>query len=310
MYRSEKRIRLLVVMLLAIVSLPSHLEAASPLPQPATNLGTTSFLDGEGGLGWLVEIIGSGYGAAQLNDANGNRLPGRNRQSIAGLAVHPVYGSEIKFLGGNLGIDAVIPLVYLDNDFAGTAARAADIGDITVSPFIQWSKLNLLDRMFSMRIGLQVVAPTGHYAPTDPASIGQNIWQFSPYYAFTWRTSESWEISGRLTYDWSSSNQRPPAALQAISAQPGDQLALNLSASYAISEQWRVGIASYSLHQLSDTKVNGIAISESRQRVFGVGPGLRWSSGPSTVIANFYREFGAQSRAEGYQAILRVLYAF
>lgn len=293
-----------------LIGYPGAGHAQSPIPQPAIALGTVSFLDGEGKPGFVLETIGNGYQAWHLNDANGTEVPGRNLQSIASVAFHPIYVSNFKLLGGNLGFDAVVPIVYLRNDFANADNSAAALGDITLSPQIQWSGLSLFDRPFSMRVGLQFVAPTGSYDRDRPVNVGQNVWQISPYYAFTWRATDRWEVSGRLIYDWSSVNHDLQVSTGAQSAQPGDQLGFNFATSYAVSEQWRLGVGGYVLQQLSDTRVSGTPLANSKQRVVGVGPGLLWSSPQATVIANVYKEFSAQNRPEGYQAVLRLITPF
>jgi hypothetical protein len=85
--------------------------------------------------------------------------------------------------------------------------------------------------------------------------------------------SERWEISGRSIYDWSGQSGRPPVALDAANSQAGGQFAQNLSVSAAITENWRLGVASYGLWQLDDTRVNGQAVPRSRQQVIAAGPG-------------------------------------
>src|SRR6202041_3497391 len=102
----------------------------------------------------------------------------------------------------------------------------------------------------------------------------------------TWRISNRWEISGRSIYDWSSRSNRPPVSLDVTNSQAGGQFAQNLSVSVAITDNWRIGVAGYGLWQLDDTRVDGQAVSNSRQQVIGIGPGLLWSDGHATVIAN------------------------
>ncbi|MEK9280914.1 MULTISPECIES: transporter [unclassified Bradyrhizobium] len=294
----------------AIVSTPNVGRAQSAIPQPSMGLGTFSFLDGDGGPGFTFETVGSGYQAWRLNDTQGGKVPGRNQQTIAGINIHPIYVSELKLLGGNLGFDAVIPLVYLHNDFAGSDSTNTSVGDVTFDPQIQWSQLSLLGRPFSMRFGLQIVAPTGSYNRDRPSNVGQNIWQISPYYAFTWRTTELWEVSGRLIYDWSGENRDLARSSGTRSAQPGQQAAFSLSASYALSDQWRAGITGYGFQQITNTEIDGTALPGSRQRAFGIGPGLVWSSSSAKVIANVFKEFGVENRPQGYQAVLRLITPF
>jgi len=90
----------------------------------------------------------------------------------------------------------------------------------------------------------------------------------------------------------------------------GDQFAQNLSVSAAITDTWRIGVGGYGLWQLDDTRVDGHAVPGSRQQVIGVGPGLLWSDGHATVIANLYEEIEARNRPRGTSAVLRFLYPF
>ncbi|MEK9284592.1 hypothetical protein MTR72_34000 [Bradyrhizobium sp. ISRA442] len=81
-----------------------------PIPHPPIALGTTSFLDGEGHPGFVLETIGDGYQAWRLNDATGRQVSDSNRQSVGSITLHPIYVSNFQILGGNLGFDAILPL--------------------------------------------------------------------------------------------------------------------------------------------------------------------------------------------------------
>jgi hypothetical protein len=283
--------------------------AASPVPEPPLDLGETSFLDGEAGPGGLFEVIGNGYVAPQFTDASGRTVAGTNRQSIGTVIFHLAYVSNLPFAGGLLGAETLIPFATLHLDVPGThQATEGGLGDVTVAPFIEWSKLSLIERPLSIRLALQATAPTGQYSPNDPINTGSDPWQVSPYLAFTWRISDSWEISGRSIYDRSGKSDRPPASLDAANTQAGAQFAQNLSVSAAITENWRLGVASYGLWQLDDTRVNGQAVPGSRELVIAAGPGLLWSDGHATVIANVYEEIEAHNRPRGTSAVLRLLY--
>ena len=80
--------------------------------------------------------------------------------------------------------------------------------------------------------------------------------------------------------------------------------------SVAITDNWRIGAADYGLWQLDDTRVDGQAVPRSRQQVIAVGPGLLWSDGHATVIANVFEEIEARNRPRGTSAVLRLLYPF
>jgi hypothetical protein len=303
-----QRLIALVAGLLVGVASPAT-RAASPIPEPVVDLGETSFLDGEAGPGGLLEFISNGYHASYVTDQKGHALPGPNGQAAASITLHPAYVSDIPALGGNLGLEFLFPFAAVRVDAAGLPQHTqGGVGDITVAPFIQWSDLTLADRPFALRFGLQGVVPTGSYEPGRLINIGQNVWQISPYWAATWHASNEWEISGRLIYDWSSANTAPSPALGASSAQPGDQLALNLSASYALDPDWRIGVAGYALRQLDPTRLDNIAVPDSEQQAFALGPSALWTNGRATMIGNVYREFATENRPEGFSAVLRLLW--
>jgi hypothetical protein len=93
-------------------------------------------------------------------------------------------------------------------------------------------------------------------------------------------------------------------------ARPAASSRRTLSVSAAITENWRLGVASYGMWQLDDTRVNGQAVPGSRQQVITAGPGLLWSNGHATVIANVFEEIEAHNRPRGTSAVLRLLCPF
>ena len=314
------RTMLLIVCILLLPEAVASAQPASPRPappvsQPQVDLGETSFLDGEAGQGGLLEIIGDGTTASYSTGADGRGLPGRHKVWSGGVIVHPAYVSDLPVLGGHLGAEALIPFVLVHSDMGdGTATTQGGVGDITLAPFVEWSNLNLFGRALSVRLAMQVVFPTGTYSPTRAINAGQNSWQLSPYIAATFRVTPRWEISSRLIYDWSSRNTRPAPAFNAASTQAGDQLEMNLSASYAAGRwagrDWRIGLSGYALRQLDDARIDGGRVAGSRQQDFALGPGFLTTLGSATVIGTAYREFATENRPEGFQAVLRLLQPF
>jgi len=302
---------------LILVSPPAAEAAPSPSPsppsvsQPQMDLGQTSFLDGEAGVGGLFEAIGDGTATNTTTDASGHALPGRHGQSSLSFTLHPAYVTGLDLLGGHPGLEFLFPFASVRQDVAGAPALSgAGVGDMTIAPFVQWSDGRLLGRPLSLRLAMQVVAPTGSYSPDRPINMGQNAWQVSPYLAFTWRASQRWEVSGRAIYDWSGRNDRPALAPAASTSQAGDQFTTNLSASYAVADDWRLGVAGYAYRQLRDARFDGQGLRGSIQQDFGLGPGLWWGRGHTSVIATAYGEFETRNRPQGVNAVLRLLQTF
>lgn len=286
------------------------LASAAPtnVPQPQLDLGQTSFLDGEAGRGGLFEVILDANIDNDVRDAQGRRLAGSNRLRTGSVIIHSAYVSGIDLLGGDLGIEALLPLTTVRSSMAGEASQSrTGFGDITLAPFVQWSHGSLLGRPLSVRLAAQVVTPTGGYTADRSLNPGQNGWQLSPYLAATWRTSRRFEISGRAIYDWSGRNNDPGGAYMVRSIQPGPQIAIDLSASRALGTSWRIGASGYMLQQIGDAKFGGLRVSAGRERAFGLGPGVLFQSGKTRLIWTAYREFANRDRPMGSQIVLRLL---
>ncbi len=121
---------------------------------------------------------------------------------------------------------------------------------------------------------------------------------------------ERLELSGRLHYAWISRNDDPSPRLGANDVQPGQALHANFSISYALDPHWRIGLAGYQLKQISADRIDGHRQADSREQVFGIGPGVMYSQGRQTLFVNLYAESGARNRSEGNQLTLRYLLAF
>ncbi|MGP5741730.1 transporter, partial [Pseudomonas aeruginosa] len=92
--------------------------------------------------------------------------------------------------------------------------------------------------------------------------------------------------------------------------QPGQALHANFSISYALDPHWRIGLAGYQLKQISADRIDGHRQADSREQVFGIGPGVMYSHGKQTLFANFYAETGARNRTEGNRMVFRYLIGF
>lgn len=290
---------------------PTPGRAQAQINLPLLDLGQTSFLDGEGGPGLTFETIGVGTVAGYATDASGHAVLGTNRQWSANVTLHPIYVSSIPVLGGHLGFELLQPLSLTHLEMPGTPnTTQGGAGDLTIGPHVQWSGGTLFGRPFSARLALFGVLPSGSYSAQRALNAGSDVWQISPYYAFTWRPFEAWEVSARLIYDWSSRSTHPPSRLGAASIQPGSQFAANYAISYALSPMLRLGLSGYVLKQLNDARIDGKAVPGSQQQTFGIGPGLLWTDGKAKVIANVFREFASENRPEGFNVIARLLYPF
>jgi hypothetical protein len=274
------------------------------LSEPAVNLGDTSFLDAPAGPGFVVEQIGDAAHDGIITDSAGNRVPGAGVvNSISGLT-HIAWISTKQFLGGRYGVEVVLAAAHVN---AGAQGVAGGLGATTVSPFIlQWPEY----RVFGVAIDQRVVAdfdlPTGQYSRTSNVNIGSGTFTVHPYYAITVFPTKRFESSWRVHYLWNSTNSDPPISTGAQSTQAGQAIHLNATAAYKVWKGLWIGPNAYYLKQITDGKIDGVALRDSPEQVGAIGPGMVWNSGSWYFYGNAYQEFGAENRATGHKLVLRI----
>ena len=292
-----------------LITWPVHAQAAALPPLPPIDLGQTNILDGEGKPGGLLEIISFGSFADQLTDGTGDEAPGHNHQRIASLVMHPIFVDKSSIFGAHPGFELLVPVTRVENDFAMGGGQRAGLGDVTISPFLQWSASPKAGAL-SVRLALQAVAPTGSYSSRRTVNSGQGAWQVSPYFAVTWRVSDRWEVSARAIYDRTDSSPSTSPMGEPISIRPGDIFALNGSISCAITDKLRLGPGGYMLEQLSESRSAGEPIAGSRARIFALGPVSRLQVGQATLFLAAFGEFAARNRPQGAAFNLRLQHPF
>lgn len=301
----------LMAAMAAILSLAGPSPAAD-LALPPVNLGETSFQDGIAFPGWLVEETFIYYHADSFTDSKGRDIPGSNRLTTVTAMTHVAWISNFRLLGGVYGAEVLLPIADLDidTDF-GPNGRERGAGDLIVGPlFIQWTDSRLFGMPYFHRINLDVVLPTGEYSKNSSVNLGSNLYTFNPYYAFTLIPTDRLEVSARLHYLWCSENRDPFVGLDANDTQPGQAVHANFAASYEVFRNLRLGLNGYFLQQLTDDKLDGDDQANSKERVLGLGPGLKYTYERLSLYLNTYHETAAENRPEGFRGIFRLSMAF
>jgi hypothetical protein len=299
-------------MALALLATP----VVAQVSLPVANLGSTSFEDGVAGPGWAFEqYVNYGY-AGKIKDSNGNSDAGTNHLTTDVFLEHVVYYSTHKVLGGFYGGEALLPFVdvNLESAQAGNNHNRG-LGDLTISPLmLVWTPRPIAGgRLFAHRFTADIVLPSGKYSKYDVVNPSNHVVSFNPWYAFTLypkKHSTKFEISSRIHYLWNSENDDPFVGYGFKSIQPGQAFHENYAASYEVAKGIRIGFNGYAIQQITDHKINGQNVSDSRERLFGSGPGVQFGSRGLWFYANAYFESGAENRAQGIHFNFRVLKTF
>ena len=315
------------------LSFASFTALAADGPPPPTvsqpsgiNLGGTSFYDGFAGppgLSHLTYLKFSSASSIRGNSGKENRAFDDPQISVVTLINQLSYYSPETIGGGaHLGWSLLLPIVSLDGDFGDNGVKLKDnamgMGDLTLGPQVQFDPI--VDAhgrpAFVQRLALDVTLPTGKYDAHKDLNPGSNFYSINPYWAATWMPAPRWELSWRLQYLYNFKNKDPASSsAQFYEGQPlrdtqaGQAAWSNFSVSYEVIPKLSLGIAGYYFRQFSDDKANGSRLSDSREKVLGVGPGAFWKiSDAQGFWLNTYKETGVENRSKNDYA-LQVRYA-
>ena len=291
-----------VLFLILIAS--TLLVAQTHVAEPTVNLGDTSFLDGIGGPGVVIEEIGDGAHEGTVVDRAGSTIAGTGTVNSISQLTHVAWLTHKRVLGGCYGTEVVVAAAHVN---AGSAGQSGGLGAFTVTPFIrQWSEQKIGNVPIDQRVVFDFDLPVGAYTRSSAVNVGTNTFTVHPYYAITALPAKRIETSWRVHYLWNSTNNSPPYATGAQSTQAGQAIHFNATTAYNFGKHLWIGPNAYYLRQITDGRVNGIPLRNSPEQVGAIGPGMVWNSGKWFFYANAYHELGVKNRPEGDKLVLRV----
>lgn len=305
------------------LSLLASAPAVLAYDLPPINLGFTSFVDGgpPGGPGWYFNQFVQFYHATHFKDANGNDLPLPSPEINATVSLSQiVWLSNIDMLGGKFGATAVLPAVALETSYGAPGpfpeTGKNGLGDFAFGPLIQWGPyMGPNGPRFVHRLEISGTIPTGEYDAKKTLNPGANHWTFNPYWSGTIFFTPQWTASTRIFYLWNGKNTDPNpgwVARGAKNVRPGQAFHFNFGTEYEVLPgKLRLGVNGYFLKQTTDTQMNGQDVANTRERAFGIGPGLLWHmTSKDHVFASYYKESGVRNRTSGDRLSLRYTHAF
>jgi hypothetical protein len=361
---------------LFLVCLPCIARAQNQEPA-GINLGGTSFFDGFG------RDSGGFTAIDYLVWTNSDRINGKepvpNTEQTAKQAsqrspyfINPrfdiithlrqiIYTLPYKIFNvAYAGVDFIVPFVGFMTSFEEKTASTAGvgsklthngigIGDLTFGPMLQFRPVIVDGRpLFSNRIELDFIAPTGDYNPYKDLNQGANFTSFNPYWAGTIVPVPFIELSVRVNYLYNFKNYHPAlnfrdntgkkvfleAASRIKSSQAGQAGWLNFAASLELfpnlipvdtATSLSIGVNGYYFQQfnldiweLEDPATQSVYTEPGyelhdtgKAKLLALGPGIFFKAGRhDKFTANLYFQLIAENKAQCTVTNVRWVHGF
>ena len=235
------------------------------------------------------------YGANDLIDRNGNRIPveldldalanGTGIQATFRLSGNSIYWNA------SLGVPAA--RVHLDTDRPEASVDRFGFGDLYVQPV----KIGWKTARADIVSGYAFYAPTGRFTPRGSGGIGRGQWshEFSLGSAIYLDKARTWHLSGLASYEL---NQRK----HGIDITRGDTIQFQGGAGKTV-RTFDLGLAIYALRQVRADRGADVPgpLRGARDRVFGLGPEIDYKFAPlrSRLTVRYCRDISVKSRPLG-----------
>jgi hypothetical protein len=282
---------------------------------PGINLGFTNILDGgpirpNPGVYWQQYL--QYYTTQRFLNEEGKPLGGIPSPRFRSLVTITQMAYQCKFqmrLDAMPGFSLSIPTVLyskVDKNLLGIRSSGSGFGNLGCGIFLQWPAIMHKGRpIFINRLEFDFSTPLGkNKLPEKQINPSSTFFYCGPHWAATLYLSHKWAVSWRLHYLWNAQNEK-------INFRAGDAVYANYSLEYELFPKFYFGAVGYALGQIHNNRANGMTIPNSKERVFGAGPGFAYFISQDIVVFSYlYLEGGARNRTQGTSFIARLVMHF
>jgi hypothetical protein len=239
--------------------------------------------------GVYVRDYNVGYMSSRFNDGGGHDVgpPGFEAYVYANVP-RVLYITDVKVLGGFLGVDALLPLQYTQVK-AGESEGTFGIGDLFAEATISWHP-----KQFDFAVGAGLWMPTGD-APPPMTRAGLGYWTPMLTAGATWYIDQpkTWSVSALTRYEFNTEKENTDIT-------PGQAFTLEWGIAKTINKTIDIGVVGY--YQQQVTTDSGSGSNSARDRVAGIGPEISIACPKCMVFASFryLYEFMAEDRMQGH----------
>lgn len=221
-----------------------------------------------------------------------------------------IWITDVKLLGGYLGVDAFAPFPYQDLKAnvatpGGPATFNDDqfgIGDIFAEATLSWH-----GKQFDAGLGVGVWMPTGDYDANAAPSVhsGKGFWGEMLTAGGTWYFDQekTWSLSALNRYEFNQENSDWDIT-------PGQVWTLEWGAAKTLAKTIDVGLIGY--YQVQTTSDSGAGSSRAKDHVVGIGPEVSVAFPKLTLFTSlrYAYEVDAHDRPQGHMVNLTITKRF
>lgn len=237
--------------------------------------------------GVYVRDYNIAYHTTRVNDSNGKSVgPPDLDVFFYGNVPRVIWITETTFLGGFVGVDALLPIIYKSATAGGGKSDSFGIGDFFAETTLSWHP-----KQFDLAVGCGVHMPTGD--SDDPTSPGLGFWTPMLTAGATWYIDEAktWSLSALSRYEFNTEQRDSKVTT-------GQVYTLEWGLGKTIHQTIDLGVAGYFQQQVTDDS----PATPNLDRVASVGPEISVAFPKQMFFLSFryLYEFMAQDRAQGH----------
>jgi hypothetical protein len=242
------------------------------------------------------------YVADQLNNGAGRSAGPANFQALNYANVpRAIWITDTKFLGGNVGVDGLLPLIYQSVRAGSFNSSTFGIGDFFAESTLSWHP-----KQFDFSAGCGLWTPTGDSASPPTTRVGSGFWTPMLTAGATWYPDEAktWSISALNRYEFNTEDRDTHET-------PGQADTLEWGLSKLLHKTIDCGVVGYYQQRVtSSTGPNPAEFPYSRVAAIGPEISVAFPSAMLFVSLRYDYEFLAENRAQGHTVALTLTKRF
>ena len=242
------------------------------------------------------------YWADQLNDSSGNKIGPANLDAFT-YANLPrlIWITDTKFLGGYVGVDGFLPLVYQQVKCQPRDSAAILLASVICSPK---ARCRGISSSLISRLAAALTCPRAILRPrTGPTEPGLGYWTFMQTAGATWYIDEekTWAVSALNRFEFNTEQRDTEVTY-------GDAYTLEWGVSKTMAKFIDLGAVGYYQQQVTGNSDAAPPLN----RVAAVGPeiSVAFPKQMFFVSLRYNYEFMADSRAQGNDVTLTLTKRF